>query len=94
MPFKLFIVYDESRKIIVPECSGFAVTAGNHILNVSRRLYQLNMNFENEFILYEVATCPDNPTLLLHDEPILHSWDEWRTPETQSNTEVNTSDLK
>lgn len=57
-----------------------APTAGSMIRNHSRMLHQLNVNFENDFILVELGYYEDG---LLHslETPIIHSWDEYKTPE-------------
>lgn len=57
-----------------------APTAGSMIRNHSRMLHQLNSNFENDFVLVELGYYEDG---LLHslETPIIHSWDEYKTPE-------------
>lgn len=57
-----------------------APTAGSMIRNHSRMLHQLNANFENDFILVELGYYEDG---FLHslESPIVHSWDEYKTPE-------------
>lgn len=82
---RLFLVYDKVSEHTL--LYRFAPTAGAFIRDNGSQLYQINPNFEAEYLLFEIGAVNDfSPTDV--DSPfvsnlVAHTWDEYKKPEVK-----------